>query len=121
MAEIKRKYQPSSKAATTTSSRTAPRTVVPKQPKQPLTSLFTKDNYKLMAIGAFVVAIGMFLMSGGKNADPNQFDPKQVYSTMRITVAPIVILLGLAIEIYAIFRRPKQAAEVADRKVAETV
>jgi hypothetical protein len=69
--------------------------------------LFEKDNYMWMAIGAVVIAIGMFVMSGGKNQDPNQFDYKQVYSTTRITIAPILILAGLMIEIYAIFKRPK--------------
>ncbi|GEO11739.1 DUF3098 domain-containing protein [Segetibacter aerophilus] len=69
--------------------------------------LFEKDNYQWMIIGAVVVAIGMFVMSGGKNSDPNQFDPKLVYSTTRITIAPILILAGLIIEIYAIFKRPK--------------
>jgi hypothetical protein len=69
---------------------------------------FTKDNYKWMLIGAVVIAIGMFLMSGGmSNKDPNVFDSKEVYSTMRITIAPIVILAGLVIEIYAIFKKPK--------------
>lgn len=71
--------------------------------------LFTKENYKWMLIGAVVVALGMILMSGGKNTDPNTFDPKVVYSFTRVTVAPIVIVLGLLIEIYAIFKKPKQA------------
>ena len=69
--------------------------------------LFEKDNYRWMIIGAIVVAIGMFLMSGGKNPDPNQFDTNLVYSTTRITIAPILILGGLMIEIYAIFKRSK--------------
>src|SRR3954469_1916115 len=69
--------------------------------------LFEKDNFTWMIIGAVVVALGMFLMSGGKNPDPNQFDTKLVYSTTRITIAPILILAGLMIEIYAIFKRPK--------------
>ena len=69
--------------------------------------LFEKDNYKWMIIGAVVVAIGMFVMAGGKNPDPNQFDTKLVYSSTRITIAPILILAGLIIEIYAIFKRPK--------------
>jgi hypothetical protein len=60
-----------------------------------------------MGIGAIVIAIGMFVLSGGKNQDPNQFDYKVVYSTARITIAPILILAGLMIEIYAIFKRPK--------------
>ena len=71
--------------------------------------LFEKDNYMWMGIGAAVVAIGMFLMAGGKNLNPNQFDYKLVYSSVRITVAPILILAGLMIEIYAIFKRPKIA------------
>ena len=69
------------------------------------------------AIGAIVVAIGMFLMSGGRNENPNQFDPKLVYSTTRITIAPITILLGLIIEIYAIFKKPKQAVVVEEKTV----
>jgi hypothetical protein len=69
--------------------------------------LFEKDNYMWMGIGAAVIAIGMFIMSGGKNQNPNQFDYKLVYSTTRITIAPILILAGLMIEIYAIFKRPK--------------
>ncbi|RFM30606.1 DUF3098 domain-containing protein [Deminuibacter soli] len=78
--------------------------------KQPaaIPVLFTKENYKWMIIGAVVVALGMLLMAGGKNQDPNQFDFKLVYSTTRITIAPIVIILGLVIEIYAIFKKPKQ-------------
>lgn len=69
--------------------------------------LFEKDNYMWMTIGAVVVALGMFIMSGGKNENPNEFDYKLVYSTTRITIAPILILAGLMIEIYAIFKRPK--------------
>jgi len=72
--------------------------------------LFEKDNFMWMGIGAIVIAIGMFVMSGGKNDSPNQFDYKVVYSTTRITIAPILILAGLMIEIYAIFKRPKARA-----------
>ena len=79
--------------------------VVNKQ--KPRLPLFEKDNYMWMGIGLLVVAIGMFLMSGGKNQNPNQFDYKLVYSTTRITIAPILILGGFMIEIYAIFKRPK--------------
>ncbi len=49
----------------------------------------------------------MFLMSGGKSNDPKIFDTKEVYSTTRITIAPILIILGLVIEIFAIFKKPK--------------
>jgi hypothetical protein len=80
-----------------------------KNKKAELDSLFTKDNYIWMAIGAVIIALGMFLMSGGKTTDPNVFDNNEVYSTTRITVAPILILLGFVIEIYAIFKKSKTA------------
>ena len=69
--------------------------------------LFGKENYRWMIIGLVVIAIGIILMLGGKNKDPNVFDPKQVYSFTRITLAPILILAGLALEIVAIFKKPK--------------
>jgi len=70
-------------------------------------SIFSKDNYMWMAIGAVVITIGMFLMAGGASTDPNVFNKDEVYSTRRITIAPILILAGLVIEIYAIFKKPK--------------
>ena len=70
-------------------------------------SFFSKDNYLWMLVGIIVIAIGMFLMVGGASKDPNVFDKNQVYSTTRITIAPVLILAGLVIEIYAIFRKPK--------------
>lgn len=70
-------------------------------------AIFTKDNYIWMAIGGAIIALGMFLMSGGKNQDPNVYDYNVVYSTTRITVAPILIILGFVVEIYAIFKKPK--------------
>lgn len=70
-------------------------------------SLFDRDNLLWMAGGAAVIALGFILMAGGKSNDPNVFNPNEVYSTMRITIAPILILAGLVIEIFAIFRHPK--------------
>jgi hypothetical protein len=70
-------------------------------------TLFDKGNFKWMLIGVVVMALGFILMAGGKSPDPNVFDKSKVYSTTRITIAPIVILIGLAIEVYAIFFQPK--------------
>jgi heme/copper-type cytochrome/quinol oxidase subunit 2 len=71
-------------------------------------AMFTRDNYIWMLIGIVVIAIGMFLMSGGASTDPAVFNKEEVYSKTRITVAPIVILLGLAIEVFAIFKTVKK-------------
>jgi len=71
-------------------------------------AIFSKENYKWMGIGAIVITIGMFLMAGGASKDPGVFNKDEVYSTTRITIAPILILAGLVIEIYAIFKNPKK-------------
>lgn len=79
--------------------------------KKTTPSMFGKENYVWMAAGAIIIIIGMILMSGGKsNVNPAVFDAKAVYSPIRITVAPIVIIVGLVVEIFAIFRKPKQAS-----------
>ena len=73
-------------------------------------SIFNKENYKWMLLGIVVMAVGMLLMAGGKNTDPSVFDKSKVYSATRITIAPLLILAGLAIEIFAIFRSPKSVS-----------
>ncbi|MBC6490883.1 DUF3098 domain-containing protein [Flavihumibacter stibioxidans] len=70
-------------------------------------SLFGKENYIWMVAGVAVIAIGMLLMSGGKSSDAGVFDQKEIYSTTRITIAPLLILAGLALEVVAIFKKPK--------------
>jgi hypothetical protein len=69
--------------------------------------IFEKENYLWMLGGIVIMAIGFILMAGGKSSDPNQFHPEEVYSTTRITIAPILILAGLGLEIFAIFKKPK--------------
>jgi hypothetical protein len=77
--------------------------------QQPVTSnnLFTKDNYIWMLAGLAVMALGFFLMAGGKSPDPKVFNDSEVYSATRITIAPILIIAGLVIEIFAIMKRAK--------------
>jgi predicted ABC-type sugar transport system permease subunit len=69
--------------------------------------LFEKQNLWLMLAGLGCIAIGMLIMVGGKSADPSVFNEKEVYSFTRISLAPILIIAGLVIEIYAIFKKPK--------------
>lgn len=70
-------------------------------------TLFGKQNLMWMLIGAIVIILGFFLMAGGKSEDPNVFNEAEVYSTTRITIAPLLILAGLIIEIYAIMKKGK--------------
>lgn len=76
-------------------------------------SLFGKTNKLWMLIGIGVMIAGFLLMAGGASKDPNVFNKNEVYGTTRITVAPILILAGLVIEIIAIFRQPKSEEPVA--------
>ena len=66
--------------------------------------LFGKENYKWVLIGIALITLGMLLMIGGFNEDPNVFDEAKLYSLRRTLVAPILILTGLVVEIYAIFK-----------------
>ena len=65
---------------------------------------FGAKNYALMAGGVLVIVVGFMLMSGGGNHTATEFD-WSIYSTRRITIAPIVVLLGFVIEILAIMVR----------------
>ena len=69
--------------------------------------LFTKKNYIIMLIGIAVIALGFILMAGGGSDDPTVFN-EEIYNFRRIRLAPTLVLIGLAIEIYAIMAKPKK-------------
>ncbi len=70
--------------------------------------MFGPKNYALMAIGVALMVLGYVLMVGGSSdANPEVFNADEKYGTIRITVAPILILLGLVIQIPAILLRAK--------------
>lgn len=91
----------------------SPKKVIPSSPNSKVSHdpgeniLFTKENFKWMVIGLIVMAIGFFLMAGGKSSDPNVFNDNEIYSFRRITLAPILIVAGLIIEIFAILKKHK--------------
>ncbi|EGV42111.2 DUF3098 domain-containing protein [Bizionia argentinensis JUB59] len=70
--------------------------------------VFGRKNYKFMLIGLACIALGFILMSGGGHDDPNFFNP-EIFSFRRIRLAPTLVLLGFAIEIYAILLNPNKA------------
>jgi len=71
-------------------------------------TIFGKDNLRWMLIGLVVIVVGLVLMAGGKGDDPNVFAENEVYSMKRITIAPLMIVAGLLIEVYAIMRNSKK-------------
>lgn len=76
---------------------------------------FSRENYKLLIIGAVIIVIGFILMIGGKAESPEQFNP-EVFSFRRITLAPIIVLAGFAFEIYAIMKKPKEDKNQSDKE-----
>lgn len=68
---------------------------------------FAKMNYILVLVGVALIALGMILMIGGGSSDPDVFNPK-MFNFQRLTLSPILILLGFVVEIVAIFWRKKK-------------
>lgn len=77
------------------------------------TPLFGKTNRLLMIVGAAIIILGMVLMAGGRSSDPNVFQYNEVYSKTRISVAPILIIIGVMVEVVAIFKKSNPKAEEA--------
>jgi hypothetical protein len=69
--------------------------------------LFEKRNYVVMIIGLAFIGLGFILMAGGGSDDPEIFNA-EIYNFRRIRLAPTLVLIGLAIEIYAIMLKPKK-------------
>ncbi|MCF8227720.1 MAG: DUF3098 domain-containing protein [Bacteroidales bacterium] len=71
------------------------------------TFAFKRENYKLMFIGLGLIVIGFLLMIGGGSDDPDVFS-YELFSFRRMTLAPILIMAGYVVEIFAIMKRPKE-------------
>jgi hypothetical protein len=68
---------------------------------------FKKRNYQIMIVGLIIMTIGFILMSGGGSEDPNIFSDK-IFNAQRLTLAPMLVLSGLIIEVFAILYHPKK-------------
>ena len=67
---------------------------------------FGKENYRLLFIGLAFITLCFILMIGGGSKDPNVFNPS-IFDFQHITLAPILVLAGYVIEIFAIMKKPK--------------
>lgn len=75
-------------------------------------STFTKKNYIIFVSGLLLIGLGYLLMIGGGSEDPNVFNPA-IFDAQRITVAPVVAIIGFVLIIFGIMYRPKQNQESA--------
>ncbi len=85
-----------------------------KKPIQPILNkeqqfgfLFTKMNFTLMIVGIIFLALGYILMVGGKASDVKVFN-EEIFNTQRLVIAPILLIIGIIIELIAIMYHPKK-------------
>jgi hypothetical protein len=67
---------------------------------------FGRENYVIMFVGLALLALGFILMTGGGSDTTSTFST-DIFDFRRLTLAPILILGGYAVELYAIMKRPK--------------
>lgn len=67
---------------------------------QPAKLLFGKMNYRLMIIGVLLIIIGSALMAGKED----------IFSFTKITLGPIIAMIGFILQVFAIMYRPKNQA-----------
>lgn len=72
---------------------------------------FNANHYMYLFIGLAINILGYVLMIGGGSDDPMKFDKSELFSETRITIAPMLIVIGYAIIAYAIMRRSKANKE----------
>lgn len=70
---------------------------------------FQPENYKILLIGLAINILGFLLMIGGAAQDPNTFDESEIFSPRRITIAPMLIVAGYIVIMYAIMKKKKKA------------
>jgi hypothetical protein len=71
---------------------------------------FGKKNYTYLIGGILLLIIGFVLLAGGGSKDPNQFS-NELFSTQRMVVAPILLMLGYIVVAVAILAKPDGEAE----------
>lgn len=102
--------RPISSNSPESASKTAP-VRQPAAPRQTMFSegkgefIFSRIHFIFFGIGLLLVLLGLMAMTGGQQPDPNVWDESIIYSPIRITVAPILILSGFVVVIAGIFKR----------------
>jgi hypothetical protein len=67
---------------------------------------FGKDNFIWLAVSVIIIIIGFLLVAGGKTTEATGFDPS-IFNFRRLVIAPVVIMSGFGLVIYAILKKTK--------------
>jgi hypothetical protein len=72
---------------------------------------FQPENYRLLLIGLAINILGFILMIGGGAKSANEFRADELFSQVRITLSPMLIIAGYIVILYSIMRKPKNKQE----------
>lgn len=75
---------------------------------------FKPENYRVLLIGLAINIIGFLLMIGGATDDPSQFHEDELFSPIRITIAPMFIVAGYVVILYSIMKKSSKAIKEDD-------
>lgn len=75
---------------------------------------FQKENYKWLLIGLAINILGYILMIGGGSDNPNIFKEEELFSSTRLNVAPVLIIAGFIVMIFAIMKKPKSTEKTEE-------
>lgn len=78
---------------------------------------FRPENYKFLLVGLAINVIGFILMIGGGTDDPKKFDGAALFSEVRITIAPMLIIGGYLVIMYSIMRKPKTSISEEENQI----
>ena len=77
--------------------------------KEKTSFVLGKKNAYTILVGFLVVVLGFVLMSGGKGTSPDEFVEAEIFSTTRLTIAPITVVTGFLIVGVGIMLKPNQS------------
>jgi membrane-bound ClpP family serine protease len=69
--------------------------------------VFKKKNYIILIGGLVLILLGITLMIGGGSEDPSQFS-EEIFNFQRLTLAPILIVSGFVMGVFAIMYKSKK-------------
>ena len=68
--------------------------------------LLKRENYILFTIGLVFIVVCFILTSGGGSENSEIYN-SELFNSRRIIWAPLLVVIGFVVEIFAILRRPK--------------